>query len=119
MGCSSCGKRAVQYGAQSRSLTRMGMSRMGLVSGRETWPSVTYYGPASNHYVASPTKKVKNYGYRSRGSILQVHPDDVKAKPDLFRPSLLMEAQKVYPNYPSDAPEATVGLWAIPQEEVA
>jgi hypothetical protein len=46
---------------------------------------VEYQGGSSNHYILSPTKQVRHYGYGKKGKILQVHPDDMEAAPKLFR----------------------------------
>lgn len=50
----------------------------------EGFVPITYEGPLGSHMVPSPTKKVSNYGFRTRGDKFSVHPDDVSAAPNVF-----------------------------------
>lgn len=45
---------------------------------------VIYRGPHGNHFIPSPTKKVRYYGYGGHGTKVEVHPEDAAARPDLF-----------------------------------
>jgi hypothetical protein len=45
---------------------------------------VTYHGNLGNHYVPSPGRFVRTYGYHSRGDVFQVFEGDIELRPDLF-----------------------------------
>ncbi len=88
---------------------------------------ITYNGPLGSHIVPSPTRKVRNYGLRTRGDHFSVHPDDIAASPDVFIPvpALVLEAPVievvvVQPPEPESAPApATVDLFAADAETAA
>lgn len=101
MACGSCGRsrgstRSVSpaasartiYGAEpmARSQTRS------LAPADEGYVRVRYNGPHGNHYITSPTKKVRHYGYGGNGLELSVHPEDAARRPDLFQ---LIEVEPV------------------------
>ena len=103
MACASCGGRRRQEVAaiaQSAPLYHM--------DGTDKWVAVTYTGTIGNHFVISPTRKVRTYGYYSRGDIFPAHIDDIRHSPHLFVPTDLDGVRRVWPNYPEGAPPHVV-----------
>lgn len=70
---------------------------------------VRYNGASGNHYIVSPSRKVRHYGYGKKGTILPaVWVEDVLRRPEYFIPVSIEEAKKAWPAYPADAP-----LWLV------
>lgn len=118
MPCSSCAQRWANQARFSRGrvVANNGVSRS--VDVPDNYVKVTYLGPAGNHYILSPTKVVKHYGYGGRGTHISVHPDDVRKEPTIFVPISIVEAKKVWPNYPSGTPESIILALGLPVEGV-
>lgn len=81
MGCSSCGgsKRTptpISHVAMSTPVSAPEVS--------ENMIEITYNGRVGNHYVLSPMKLVRHYGYHQQGDKFYVYPEDAAARPDLF-----------------------------------
>lgn len=79
------------------------------------WPMVVYQGKPVNHYIVSPTRQIKHYGYGSRGVKIKVHPEDVIKQPTIFVPIDDENARLVWPNYPEGAPASVVLALGLPK----
>lgn len=93
MPCSGCGKnnqsvaRAVNGGTRSlEDASRVG--RTAFLPGKpldtSDWVQIQYNGRVGAHYVPSPTRVVRHYGYYTNGQTFWVHPDDQDKDPETF-----------------------------------
>lgn len=94
MACSSCGGKGRSRGRSpapanaTASINRVQSTALpgDDLSANPNYVQVTYQGPNGNHFIPSPTRKVRHYGYGSNGSKLYVHREDIARRPDLFIP---------------------------------
>lgn len=107
MPCGSCGQKSALAkafkSAQPASSARPAQAAAPLRD-QANMITVVYMGQTTNHYIPSPTRKVRHYGYGKRGMVVPVHRDDVLRRPDMFVPQTIDEALKVWPQYPADTP---------------
>lgn len=121
MACSSCGKKLA-----SASFGRTAIAAptpLAVAAGRnyweanpDLWAEVEYQGSVGNHFIPSPNRRVRHYGYGGRGVVIPVHIDDIASEPALFIPTTLEGAIKVWPSYPAGAPAHVVGRLGLPQK---
>lgn len=78
--------------------------------------SVVYRGPHGNHFIPSPTRKVRYYGYGGHGSKISVHPDDIAKRPDLFE--LVVEQQPAVVEINELAPQGTLVATKVEPDEL-
>ena len=126
MACSSCGGRKIvgirgtgQRGVEVKPQSVV-MPSNAIYSTTE-WVMVAYNGHSVDHFIGSPTNKVRYYSYGKRGDVIPVHADDVRLKPERFAPVSIEEAQKAWPRYPVGAPDWLVdklGVPPVPDEPV-
>lgn len=89
MACSSCGggKSARSSTVGARQAARpVATTPVPVVAAADdpAYKLVTYNGPSGNHFISSPTRKVRHYGYGHKGMQINVHEDDIAMRPDVF-----------------------------------
>lgn len=109
MPCLSCGKKSGSQAAP--------MMAAPMMAANPDFVQVIYRGTIGNHYVHSPLRLVRHYGYYSNGDLISVHPSDVRNSPNLFYPASLDVALKVWPEYPEGAPAEVVLAYGVPKAE--
>jgi predicted flap endonuclease-1-like 5' DNA nuclease len=116
MACSSCGGRKssgraaspANASAVNRIPTTTTIPSVADVANDPNYIEVIYHGPNGNHFVPSPTRKVRHYGYGSNGDKLRVHRDDIAARPTLFVPTETATPEPELPPPPPAPDPATL-----------
>jgi hypothetical protein len=80
------------------------------------WIPVSYNGSVSNHFIASPTRKVRYYQFGKKGDVFPAHIDDVMSRPDKFIPLSIGDAKRIWPQYPVGVPDSIVEKLGLPPE---
>lgn len=119
MACSSCGKKLsmANFGATAQGQTvNLRAQQAYWEADPSKWVEVTFQGAIGNHFIASPTRKVRHYGYGGRGAVFMAHIDDVFDSPGTFVPNTLDGALAVWPQYPAGAPAHVVQALGLPKK---
>lgn len=117
MPCGSCGKKSSlmrTFNAGAPVMTAQSSPVPPALRVEEDRVAVTYAGQTANHYIPSPARKVRHYGYGGKGMSLVAHREDVAKRPDVFIPQSIEEAKKVWPNYPEGVPQNVTDLLGLP-----
>lgn len=113
-GCNQRWLRQTKLTSNGRSVRSASQARRLEQANDAALVAVTYNGSSGNHYIVSPSRSVKNYGYGGRGSRINVYPEDVRLEPATFIPVSVEEARKVWSAFPEGVPQSVLDRLQVP-----